>query len=198
MKHFKNIYFMGKFSGDENDLPMREEHRPGAVRFKEPENMNKLAIVANVLSIVIMATAIILLFARCFTVGKFSGISVWAYILPLGTLYPHEIIHGLCFKGKAYMYTNLKQGMMFVTGGEDFTKTRFIIMSLMPNIVFGFLPYIIFMVNPEWVSLGMFGALCISMGAGDYINVFNAATQMPKGSLCYMHGFGTWWYMPQK
>ena len=59
MKHFKNIYFMGKFSGDENDLPMREEHRPDAVRFKEPENMNKLAIVANVLSIVIMATAII-------------------------------------------------------------------------------------------------------------------------------------------
>lgn len=58
--------------------------------------------------------------------------------------------------------------------------------------------YIIFMINPEWVSLGMFGALCISMGAGDYINVFNAATQMPKGSLCYMHGFGTWWYMPQK
>ena len=198
MKHFKNIYFMGKFSGDENDLPIREEHRPGAVRFKEPENMNKLAIVANVLSIVIMATAIILLFARCFTVGKFSGISFWAYILPLGTLYPHEIIHGLCFKGKAYMYTNLKQGMMFVTGGEDFTKTRFIIMSLMPNIVFGFLPYIIFMINPEWVSLGMFGALCISMGAGDYINVFNAATQMPKGALCYMHGFGTWWYMPQK
>ena len=43
MKHFKNIYFMGKFSGDENDLPMREKHRPGAVRFKEPENMNKLA-----------------------------------------------------------------------------------------------------------------------------------------------------------
>ena len=198
MKHFKNIYFMGKFSGDENDLPMREEHRPGAVRFKEPENMNKLAIVANVLSIVIMATAIILLFARCFTAGKFSGISFWAYILPLGTLYPHEIIHGLCFKGKAYMYTNLKQGMMFVTGGEDFTKTRFIIMSLMPNIVFGFLPYIIFMINPDWVSLGMFGSLCISMGAGDYINVFNAETQMPKGSLCYMHCFGTWWYMPQK
>lgn len=164
MKHFKNIYFMGKFSGDENDLPMREEHRPGAVRFKEPENINKLAVVANILSIVIMATVIILLFARCFTVGKFSGISFWAYILPLGTLYPHEIIHGLCFKGKAYMYTNLKQGMMFVTGGEDFTKTRFIIMSLMPNIVFGFLPYIIFMINPEWVSLGMFGALCISMG----------------------------------
>ena len=189
---------MGKFSGDENDLPMREEHRPDAVRFKEPENMNKLAVVANVLSIVIMATEIILLFARCFTAGKFSGISFWAYILPLGTLYPHEIIHGLCFKGKAYMYTNLKQGMMFVTGGEDFTKTRFIIMSLMPNIIFGFLPYIIFMINPEWVSLGMFGALCISMGAGDYINVFNAATQMPKGSLCYMHGFGTWWYMPQK
>lgn len=198
MKHFKNIYFMGKFSGNENDLPMREEHRPDAVRFKEPENMNKLAIVANVLAGAIIVVAVILLFARCITVGKFSGISFWAYILPLGTLYPHEIIHGLCFKGKAYMYTNLKQGMMFVTGGEDFTKTRFIIMSLMPNIVFGFLPYIIFMINPDWVSLGMFGAFCISMGAGDYINVFNAATQMPKGALCYMHGFGTWWYMPQK
>lgn len=88
--------------------------------------------------------------------------------------------------------------MLFVTGPEDMTKGRFIFMSLLPNLIFGFIPYIIAMFNPSFIILGFFGALSISAGIGDYINVFNTLTQVPKGALVYLHGFNSYWYLPKK
>ena len=43
MKHFKNIYFMGKFSGDENDLPMIEYAGIGIAMANATENVKKAA-----------------------------------------------------------------------------------------------------------------------------------------------------------
>ena len=47
-------------------------------------------------------------------------------------------------------------------------------------------------------SLGSLGAFSIAAGAGDYYNVFNALTQMPKGARTYMHGMHSYWYMPEQ
>ena len=71
-------------------------------------------------------------------------------------------------------------------------------MSLLPNIVFGVLPYIIALICPQLLFLGTFGALAISMGAGDYYNVYNAITQMPKGAKTYLHQFNSYWFMPEE
>ena len=70
-------------------------------------------------------------------------------------------------------------------------------MSLAPNIVFGFIPLILFFIFPSVPFLGVFGAISIGCGAGDYMNVINALTQMPKGALTYLYGFHSYWYMPQ-
>ena len=88
--------------------------------------------------------------------------------------------------------------MVFVLGLEPMTKKRFIFMSLLPNLVFGFIPYFLALTIPQLSFLGVFGALCIGMGAGDYYNVFNALTQMPKGSYAYMHKMNTYWYVDEK
>ena len=40
-------------------------------------------------------------------------------------------------------------------------------------------------------------AVCLSMGTGDYYNVFNALTQMPKGAKTYLDGFHSWWFLPE-
>ena len=71
-------------------------------------------------------------------------------------------------------------------------------MSLLPSIVFGLLPFTAAMINPSLVYLGVFGSLSISMGAGDFYNVFNAITQMPKGARTYLYKFNSFWYMPSK
>jgi hypothetical protein len=45
--------------------------------------------------------------------------------------------------------------------------------------------------------LGGLGALAIGAGAGDYFNVYNALTQMPRGARTYMCGMHSFWYIPE-
>ena len=118
--------------------------------------------------------------------------------LYLLSLVPHEFLHGLCFRGDVYMYQNLKHGMLFVVGPERMSKGRFIFMSLLPNIVFGFIPFALFLIDPKLRILGTFGLISIASGAGDYINVYNALTQMPRGAWTYLYGFHSYWYLPEE
>ena len=87
---------------------------------------------------------------------------------------------------------------MFVHGTESMSKARFIFMSLLPNVVFGLAPYVAFLFRHEWLFFGAFGAISLGMGFGDYINVFNAATQMPKGAKTFLKGFHSYWYIPKE
>lgn len=185
------LHYKGKFDGNAESLP-HGEHKPGAVKFKEPEDTKKLALVANGIAIGLFIVLIPVLTIR----AGFGALSTLGFLLSLLTLYPHEFLHAVCFREDVYMYTNLKQGMMFVVGPEDMSKTRFVLMSLCPNIVFGVIPFVLFLIHPQWRVLGTMGAMAITMGAGDYLNVFNALTQMPKGARTYLYGFNSWWYMP--
>ena len=125
----------------------------------------------------------------------FIGVGFWLGCI---CLVPHEFLHAIFFKKDVYMYTNLSQGMLFVVGQENMSKIRFCLMSLFPNIVFGFIPFIIYMINPSFKILGELGAFSIACGVGDYLNVFNALTQMPKGAKTYLSGMHSYWYMPEK
>lgn len=182
------FHYSGKFNGDENSLPQRE-HPTGYVQFKEAENIKKFAVIMNILALVI--TFVLLFIVDYISDERISMIGVY---LSLASLVPHEFLHALCFKEDVYMYQNLKQGMMFVVGIEDMSKIRFIMMGLCPNIVFGFIPFILFLIFPNLTVLGTLGALAIGMGAGDYYNVFNALTQVPKDAKIYMSGFHSYWY----
>ena len=95
------------------------------------------------------------------------------------------------------MYTVLSKGMLFVVGSEDMTKRQFIIMSMLPNLIFGFIPFVLFLINPSFTLLGTLGAFAISFGAGDYINVFNALTQVPKHGLIYLYQHNSYWHIPK-
>lgn len=185
------LHYKGKFDGNMESLP-RGEHKPGAVKFKEPEDTRKLALVASGISIGMYVVLIPVLILR----GGFASISMVGFGLAFLTLFPHEILHGICFREDVYLYTNWKQGMLFVVGPEDMSRMRFVLMSLCPNVVFGLVPFVLFLVNPQLGILGSMGVMALPMGAGDYLNVYNALTQMPKGARTYLHGFHSWWYLP--
>ncbi len=196
------LIFNGKYSGDENTLPTRE-HPEGYEKFKEPDS-KKFMLVANGISLVITVLFIaITLFVSMEYIGAdIKAGKPWllllSCILPTLTIVPHEFLHAVCFKETVFMYSYFKAGAMFVLGLEDMSKARFTFMSLLPNIVFGFLPFIAVIIFPQLYWLGIFGALAIGSGAGDYINVFNALTQVPKGGKIYMSGFHSYWYKPQE
>ncbi len=191
------IKYMGKYSGNPDDLPT-QTYREGSVKFKEPETMKKLAIIANIGALIVAVFTLGLFYLRG-GIGMFGnfGIPV-GFLLVVVTMLPHEYLHAICFKEEVYVYTNLKQGLLFVVGPEAMTKGRFIFMSMLPNLVFGFIPYILYMIWPNLVVLGALGALAIPAGFGDYMNVFNAATQMPKGSLTYLYKTNSYWFMPKE
>lgn len=188
------LIYKGKFDGNIEALP-KKEHEENAVKFKEIDSMKKLALVANILAFIIMIV--------CFAVVMIRGdglysLNFFGCIASMLTLFPHELLHAICFRETVYMYTNFRQGMMFVTGTENMSKARFVFMSLLPNIVFGFVPFIIFLIFPSLSFFGTLGALSIGMGAGDYYNVFNCLTQVPKGGKVYMYGMNSYWFMPEK
>jgi hypothetical protein len=188
---YMKLIYNGKFNGDMESLPCKE-HKPGAVKFKEFNDPKKMAIFFNLLALVIAAIflGLFLLRAKVSTTSLMAGAMITLLIL-----FPHELLHGICFKEEVYLYTYWRKGMLFVTGPESMSKGRFIFMSLLPNVIFGFIPYTIAMIFPSLDFLGVFGAISISGGVGDYYNIFNAITQMPKGAKTYLHKFNSYWYM---
>lgn len=189
------LHNAGKYNGDENTLPQREHH-PNAVPLKEVESMKRLSLITNVgciLTIIILVIPFILLSkeyikdnAMWLALGGICG----GLSLPI-----HELLHALCYKKDVYYYNNLSQGLVFVVGTEDMSKLRFIFMCLCPNIFLGVIPYIIFLMYPNIVFLGLFGLICIGMGFGDYVNVYNAIKQIPKGAKTYLSGLHSYWYL---
>lgn len=182
------IIWKGKFDGNEESLP-HGEHKPNAVKFKEIDDIKKLGLVLNLLSVPLMIVTYAIVLLR----GGFDVILehfwiYWAGILAaIACLIPHE-----------YIYTNLKNGMLFVVAPEDMSKSHFIVMSLMPNLIFGFVPLLLYLIFPQLGFLGILGATSIPMGIGDYYNIINALTQMPRGARTYLHGFHSYWYLPEE
>lgn len=183
-------HYAGKYTSN-TKLPERE-HPEGYVKFREPDDMTQLAKIATAISIAIL----VICWAASFLITGVFACNVIGALLSLVTMVPHEFLHAIWFREDVYMYQNLKQGMLFVIGTEDMSKARFVAMSLCPNVIFGLIPYLVFLVNPAQTMLGTLGILALSMGAGDFMNVFNALTQVPRGGKVYLSGMNSFWYMP--
>lgn len=192
------LHYRGKYNLDPATLPTCK-HQPNAVKFKEVDSTKELADIANGIAIVLMILLSIPVYLKYkgSLFDYFDEMMVGA-MLPLLTMFPHELLHALCFKEDVYLYTDFKQGLLFVVGCETMSKQRFIFMSLLPNIVFGFLPYMISFLGIQYLTLAVFGVIAIGMGAGDYYNVFNALIQMPKGARTYLYQMNSYWYIPEK
>lgn len=192
------LHYRGKYNLDPATLPTCK-HQPNAVKFKEVASTKELAVIANGIAIALMILLAIPVYLKYkgLLFDYFDEMMVGA-MLPLLTMFPHELIHALCFKEDVYLYTNFKQGLLFVVGCETMSKHRFIFMSLLPNIVFGFLPYMISFLGIQYLTLAVLGVIAIGMGAGDYYNVFNALIQMPKGARTYLYQMNSYWYIPEK
>ena len=178
----------GKYTGEEQLV--RKPDPEGSVMFREPENMKKFAVVMNLIAVAVAVAA----FVACYLRNNSFRLSYVGAILMLLSMVPHEFLHAIWFRGEVTMYTNLSKFMLFVYGTEDMSKARFILLSLCPNIIFGLIPFIVYMIYPASAALGTFAAFSLSAGGGDYLNVFNAATQVPRGATVYNNGMHTYWY----
>ncbi len=193
------LHFMGEYNLNPESLP-HGEHMPNARPFREAQTTKEMAVIGNIGAMVLMFLLTIFAYFRCR-----GNCSIRELLLPMvlaGTafvliLFPHEFLHAICFKKDAYLYTNWKQGILFVVGPETMSKSRFVFLSLLPNALVGLIPYTLGMIFPQALFLTIFGVLCLGAGFGDYYNIFNALTQMPKGARTYMYQFNSYWYLPE-
>lgn len=193
------LTYMGKFNGDFDSVPGHPVEE-GEVQFKEFEDQKKFVIEVNIAASVVALIS----FGICYLVypgflnlDNFLEFYIGVIVALLLSI-PHEIVHGLFFKGEVFLYNYLKKGMFFVISKDEVSKGRFIILCLMPSILFGFIPYILFFFFPSRVILAGIGMVGITSGIGDYINAFNCITQVPKGCVVYNRGFHTYWLNKRK
>lgn len=185
------FHYAGKFDGNPENLA-NQKFIEGSTKFKEPD-IKLFTILGNVVSIGILLIAIGMFSWR----SNCAPLSFPGLLLAFVSLVPHELLHALCFREDVYMYTALNKGMMFVVGSESMTKGHFVFMSMLPNLVFGFIPFAVFLINPAMTLLGTLGAFAIAFGSGDYINAINALIQIPKHGLTYLYRQNSYWYMPE-
>lgn len=195
------LVYKGKFKGEEQ-LP-KGVLPDNAIKFKEPESINKLNLLMIVFSIPVIALigAVVvisgLLYGEINIPTEFKPFTL-GVLFSLLTLIPHELLHAVCY-GKddvVQLYIAPSKLMMFVLSNDPVSKARFIFLSLLPNILFGWIPLIIWAILPHSGILFYFSTMNILSGCGDYINVYNSVRQMPKGSMHQHSGVNSYWFMP--
>ncbi len=197
------LIYKGKYEGKVEGFPSNDKYMEKATQYKEAESVEELSkkilVPTNVIQIVLMIIVGLLVWEKLDDNYFMMAISLFgACILSFVLLIPHEFLHGICYKNTVYLYHNLKQLMLFVVGEDHKSKAGFIFMCLLPNILFGFIPFIVFLINPNWYFLGFLGMFCIPCGTGDYLNVYNTIKQVPKNAKIFMNGVHSYWYIPEK
>lgn len=199
------LVWKGRYTGEDQ---LKADYLPeNAVKFKEPGSMltlNLTAMLFVIPVIILVAVAVSIKMAM----GTYVDYDFFGYVpllFALLTIPFHELLHAVCFPKDAEVdiWFSLKHGIAFVHSTYPVSKKRFIFISLLPNLVFGIIPlflWVVLPINDQDISsfLLSFASICLIIGAGDYMNVFNALTQMPKGTLTKLYGFNSYWYYPEK
>ena len=107
------LHYKGKYDLNPDSLP-HQPHKPNAVPFKEAKDTKTMAMICNIAAfLLLLIPLLIILFFRC---GRNGLINLFwgGRSLSMLCLFPHEILHAVCFKEDVYLYTNFKQGMLFL------------------------------------------------------------------------------------
>jgi len=180
-----------------------------AIRFDEPETAEALVRRAAWFCVpagafIALVVAVSALFSGFVKINPASPAFFAGMALFLLALLPHELLHAVCFgkDAEVELYISIKNMMLFVVCAKPISKRRFIFMSLLPNVVLGALPLLVWAALPyDGVFSNLlfsFSVMAILGGVGDYLNVFNALRQMPKGSMQQLSGFHSYWFLPEK
>lgn len=203
-----NIKFMGKYEREEQIL--RGVMPKNAVKFEECDtttDMFKKGACLAMPIILLMLANIVYCIIECkstnLEVDKevFILSSCVSFFVLILLTFLHEIIHALFYplSVQKEIWIYLKGGAMFVYTNEPIMKIKWIWMCLAPNILLGFLPYIvsicIFWISPSIIPVF---AMYISWimfvsGVGDYYNVYNAIKQVPKNGKIFNYGLHSYW-----
>lgn len=176
------------------------------VPFREPQTESEMLIKGLIFMVFLLFVCIIFLLIKKHKQGnvKFNRKLIpVGIILGLVAILPHELLHAIAYpKGATIEIGIIPRNLVaFAVSTIPMTKFQFIFMSILPSLILGLIPLIIFLIVPPKhraiiTILFIFGCMCLCGSYPDYLNIFNAIIQMPKGALTQLSGFHSYWYIP--
>lgn len=183
------IRYMGSFDGKAAHLP-QPETVPEAEPVHEHGKPRDLVRRANYGAAILFVALLALVILR----GGTHAFHVGGLIAAILLIIPRELLRAVCFREDCYFYLNYQQSMPFLTGAEHQSRGRFLLATLLPDLIFGVLPLALFFIWPSLRFAGTLGLLCLPMGFGDYILAWLVLRQVPKDGMLYRKNFHTYWY----
>lgn len=182
---------------------------PAAVPLKEGENFENVIVQAmrQFLPIFFLTAALAVVrlvkglnWGDTFSIGWIFLVMVLWSVLYFALIVLHELIHAAFFPRRAnkdVWFYQLQAAMVYCN--TPVTKKRFIVMSLTPAIVLGFIPYAAWLLwggIPDAILSIAWGSMAWTMifgGMGDFYNVRNVLQQVPKDAYVFNYGIHTYW-----
>jgi len=197
------IIWKGKYS---NVQQLSVGTLPGnAVRLREPSSFLMLNLIALifVIPVLIFIGVVFYIKMRSGLIANFRDMaSVIGTLAAFLMVIPHEFLHAAAFPKHAEVeiWYSPKNMAAFAVSTYPLSKLRFVFVSFLPNIIFGFVPLIAWIFIPvEFLQVSRaiftFASLSLLVGVGDFLNVFNALIQMPRNSIIQTSGFHSYWYL---
>ena len=88
---------------------------------------------------------------------------------------------------------------MFIYCNEQLSKKKFVWMCAAPNVILGFVPYVLFAIGVFDFNynisniIGITSWLMICSGIGDYLNIYNTMRQVPEYGKVFNYGIHSYW-----
>lgn len=197
-----NISFKGNYTSDEQ-LIKRKQIPNDAVEFGIVSNLHNefgrgLLILFPVFAGMVATT--LLKFKGIdyhLTMGLDVIISFFIVIVSVSILtLVHEIIHALFYpvSSEKGIWKSKEQGAYFVYCEDEITKTRFIVMCLAPMFILGIIPFVIWLLLPQFIPMPYNIAVAIVfwlmtiMSMGDVANVYHVLKEVPMNAKVFNHG----------
>ena len=199
------IKYMGKLKN--SDGLIKNSILPnGAVKFEEGNDIEDLQILGIKLVIPIMLVIIILTVIKFLSMSSHFALNGYTVlIIILGIIiqkiliFVHEFIHAI-FYPKGSIVTIWKYKKAYVTySNSKVSKKRFIIICLMPLIILGIIPFIIWLFIAEYLNpiiniIYIIITWYMIFGSqGDLANVYNTIKQVPKNADIIGYGYHSYY-----
>lgn len=207
-----NIKFMGEYH-DDTELIKRKKIPKEAIEFGIVDNLSKEFVRGFIMILPLIITMIILTLLKVKNISYHLTmnieviisffiviISVWLLTLL------HEVIHALFYPKNANkgIWKSTKDGAYFVYCEELISKKRFIIMCLAPMFILGVIPFIIWLILPQFIPMPFNLAFVIItwlmtlLSMGDVANVYHVIKEVPNKSKLFNYGFLRSFYIKEK
>ncbi len=110
----------------------------------------------------------------------------------------HELLHALCFPRKSEVLMFYTAQGLGVTSIEPLTRNRFIVVNLVPSLLLGFVPLVLFMAIPHTYEsastiLCVFSLVHLGCGYVDYLNIIHLI-KVPSTAIIQISGEKILWY----